>query len=67
MKKRSFFLNFAEVIRMMLVVGGTTHTMPYLGSMGMSRTAAGLVVAGIPLTSIIGRIKGILAYRQQSS
>jgi len=52
---------------MMLVVGGTTHTMPYLGSMGMSRTAAGLVVAGIPLTSIIGRIKGILAYRQQSS
>jgi len=57
LKNKSFlFLNIAEVIRMMLVVGVTTHAMPYLNSMGMSRTAAGLVVAGIPLTSIVGRI-----------
>jgi MFS transporter, OFA family, oxalate/formate antiporter len=57
LRNRSFlFLNLAEAFRMMLVVGVTTHVMPYLGSVGMSRTAAGLVVAGIPLTSIVGRI-----------
>ena len=57
LKNKSFlYLNAAEFIRMMLVTGVTTHAMPYLGSMGMSRTMAGLVVAGIPLTSIIGRI-----------
>ena len=57
LRNKSFlYLNAAEFIRMMLVTGVTTHAMPYLGSMGMSRTTAGLVVAGIPLTSIVGRI-----------
>jgi len=57
LKNKSFvFLNMAEIIRMMLVTAVVTHAMPYLGSMGMSRTTAGFVVAGIPLTSIIGRI-----------
>lgn len=57
LKNRSFlFLNIAEVIRMMLVTAVVTHAMPYLSSGGMSRTTAGLVVAGIPLTSIIGRV-----------
>jgi MFS family permease len=69
LKNKSFvFLNMAEMIRMMLVAGVTTHAMPYLNSMGMSRTAAGLVVAGIPLTSIIGRIGlGWLADRYEKT
>jgi MFS family permease len=41
---------------MMLVSGVVTHSMPYLNNLGMSRAAAGLVVAGIPLSSIIGRL-----------
>ena len=54
---RSFlYLNLAEGIRMMLVSGVVTHCMPYLNNLGMSRAAAGLVVAGIPLSSIIGRL-----------
>ncbi|MGB9700093.1 MAG: MFS transporter [Thermodesulfobacteriota bacterium] len=57
LKNKSFlFLNIAEVIRMMLVTGVVTHAMPYLNNIGLSRTTAGLVVAGIPLTSIIGRV-----------
>jgi OFA family oxalate/formate antiporter-like MFS transporter len=57
LRHRSFlYLNLAEVVRMMLVMGVVTHSMPYLNNLGMSRTAAGLVVAGIPLSSIIGRL-----------
>lgn len=57
LKNKSFlFLNIAEVIRMMLVTGVVTHAMPYLNNLGLSRSTAGLVVAGIPLTSIIGRV-----------
>ena len=57
LRQRSFiYLNLAEVVRMMLVSGVVTHSMPYLNSLGMSRAAAGLVVAGIPLSSIIGRL-----------
>ncbi len=57
LRHRSFlYLNLAEVVRMILVSGVVTHSMPYLNSLGMSRAAAGLVVAGIPLSSIIGRL-----------
>ncbi len=67
LKNRSFlFLNIAEFTRMMLVAGVVTHAMPYLSNIGMSRTIAGLVVAGIPLTSIIGRLSfGWLADRYE--
>lgn len=67
LKNKSFlFLNFAEVIRMMLVTGVVTHAMPYLNNLGFPRSTAGLVVAGIPLTSIIGRVGfGWLADRYQ--
>ena len=41
---------------MMLVTGVVTHCMPYLSNLGMPRASAGLVVAGIPLSSIIGRL-----------
>ena len=57
LRHRSFlYLNLAEVVRMILVSGVVTHSMPYLNNLGMSRAAAGLVVAGIPLSSIIGRL-----------
>lgn len=57
LKNKSFlFLNIAEVMRMMLVTGVVTHAMPYLNNHGFPRSTAGLIVAGIPLTSIIGRV-----------
>jgi MFS family permease len=57
LKNRSFlYLNFVEAIRMMAVFAIITHIMPYLSSMQITRTTAGLVAAAIPLTSIIGRL-----------
>jgi len=57
LKNRAFLLlNFTEAIRMMAVSTVTTHIMPYLSSVGISRSKAGLVAAGIPLFSIIGRL-----------
>jgi len=40
---------------MMALSAVVFHVMPYLGSVGLSRTTAGFVAAGIPLCSIIGR------------
>jgi MFS family permease len=55
--ERSFlYLTLAEFLRFMIVTAVVTHVMPYLGSIGLSRKTAGLVAAGIPLFSIIGRI-----------
>ena len=57
LKNRAFlFLNFTEAIRMMTVSTVATHVMPYLTSVGISRSKAGLVAAAIPLFSIIGRL-----------
>jgi MFS family permease len=57
LRNRSFlFLNFTEAIRMMTVSTVATHVMPYLSSVGISRSKAGLVAAAIPLFSIIGRL-----------
>ncbi len=57
LRNRSFwFLNFSEAVRMMAVSAVATHVMPYLSSVGISRTKAGLVAAAIPLFSIIGRL-----------
>ncbi len=50
------YLNIVEAIRMMIVSAVITHIMPYLGSIGISRTTAGLVAAAIPLASNIGRL-----------
>jgi sugar phosphate permease len=39
-----------------LIVGGvSTHVMPYLTSIGISRSVAGFVASGIPLASVLGR------------
>ena len=55
-KRRSFlYLNLSECIRFLLLSSVIIHIMPYLSSMGISRFTGGLVAAGIPLFSIIGR------------
>jgi sugar phosphate permease len=56
LKKRAFlFLNLSEAIRLMTLTAVVTHIMPYLSTMNFSRITAGLVAAGIPLLSVIGR------------
>jgi MFS family permease len=53
--KTFLYLNVTEMIRMMTVTAVVIHVMPYLSSVGISRTASGLVAAAIPLVSIVGR------------
>jgi len=56
LKMRSFlYLNIVEAIRMMTIMAVFTHVMPYLSSVGMPRSSAGLVAGAIPLIGIIGR------------
>jgi len=42
-------------IQAMITMAVITHVMPYLGSIGISRTSAAFVATSIPLISIIGR------------
>ena len=56
MKTKSFLLiNFAEFIRLMVLMAVVTHIMPYLESLDISRHNAGLIAAAVPVLSIIGR------------
>jgi len=50
-----WFINIADVIRMIAVTAIVTHVMPYLESMGVPRATAGVIAAAVPLSSIIGR------------
>ena len=55
-RERTFwYVNITEVIRLMALATVVTHIMPYLSTVGLSRTAAGFVAAGIPFFSIAGR------------
>jgi MFS family permease len=54
-KKGFIYLNMTEAIRVMVLAAVVTHVMPYLESIGIPRSFAGLVAAGIPLFSIMGR------------
>ncbi len=55
-KDRSFiYLNLIEAVRMMAVTAAVLHVMPYLATLGMTRTAAGFIAALVPLCSNIGR------------
>lgn len=49
-------IGFAEAIRAMIAMAVITHVMPYLSSIGLSRTNAAFVATAIPLFSIIGRL-----------
>jgi MFS family permease len=56
-REKSFlYLTLAEFIRLMIVTAVVTHVMPYLSSVGLPRSTAGLVAAGVPLFSIAGRL-----------
>jgi MFS transporter, OFA family, oxalate/formate antiporter len=56
-KSKSFvYLNIAEAVRMMVVIGVITHVMPYLSNLGIPRATAGFVAAAIPIMSIFGRL-----------
>ena len=50
------YLNLSESIRLMILTAVTLHIMPYLNSIGVSRSLAAFVAAAIPLSSIIGRV-----------
>jgi MFS family permease len=55
-KSKSFlFVGLAEMIRLMALMAVVTHIMPYLSTIAISRTNAGLVAAAIPVLSVIGR------------
>jgi MFS family permease len=45
----------AEAIRSLVISGVGLHIMPYLSFVGMDRSTAGLVAAGLPLLSVLGR------------
>lgn len=49
-------LSIAESIRMMTLTALTTHVLPYLSSLGISRSHATFVATSIPVLSIVGRL-----------
>jgi MFS family permease len=56
-KIKSFlYLNLAEAIRFMVLTAVIIHIMPYLSTVGWSRTGAGLIAGAIPLVSVAGRL-----------
>jgi MFS family permease len=56
LKQKAFmYLAIVEFIRLMIVSSVAVHVMPYLSTVGISRPIAGMVAAGIPLFSIVGR------------
>jgi len=48
-------IGLAEATRMMITMAVIIHIMPYLSSIGMSRSNAAFVATSIPLLSVIGR------------
>lgn len=56
LKDRSLLcLNLAETVRFMALSSVVIHIMPHLSNVGTPRSTAGVIVAAIPLMSIIGR------------
>jgi MFS family permease len=56
LKSRNFWrIAIAEAIRIMIAMAVITHVMPYLSSVGVSRTRAAFIATSIPLVSVIGR------------
>jgi MFS family permease len=49
-------LGFSYMYQVMVISATVTHVMPYLGSVGISRSISSLVAMGIPLASVIGRL-----------
>jgi len=56
LKSKNFWaIGVSIALQAMIAMAVITHVMPYLGSIGMSRTGATFVATSIPLISIIGR------------
>jgi MFS family permease len=56
LKEKPFlYVNLAEMLRLMTLMAVVTHIMPYLSTLEISRTSAGLTAAAIPLLSVTGR------------
>lgn len=53
--KTFFYLMIIEVIRHTIVSAVILHVMPYLTSMAIPRSTAGMVAAALPIFSILGR------------
>jgi len=51
-----WYFNVAEAIRMMVVVSIIMHIMPYLDSLGVARSIAGMAAGGMAVFSVAGRI-----------
>jgi OFA family oxalate/formate antiporter-like MFS transporter len=54
--RRFVFLSVVEMIRLAAIPAVLLHVMPYLSSLGVSRSTSGTVAAAIPLVGIFGRI-----------
>jgi len=56
LKQRAFlYLNIVELMRHMIISAVILHVMPYLSSVSIPRSIAGMVAAALPLISIVGR------------
>jgi len=53
--KNFWLIGITETLRLMINMAIITHVMPYLSSLGMSRSGAALVATSIPLLSVSGR------------
>lgn len=51
-----WIVNFASTASLVTMMMLTTHIMPCMENLGYSRSLAGIAAAGIPVTSIIGRL-----------
>ncbi len=57
LRSRAFWhIAVAFMIQFMLTNAVATHVMPYLSTVGIARSAAGLVASAVPLVSIAGRL-----------
>jgi len=57
LKYRAFWhIGIAETLRVTIVTAVVTHIIPYLSSIGTSRSRAAFAAAALPLISIIGRL-----------
>jgi MFS family permease len=53
--KNFWLIGIGETLRLMINMAIVTHVMPYLSSVGMSRSGAAFVATSIPLISVTGR------------
>ena len=55
-QKAFFYLMVAELVRHLVISAVMLHVMPYLGSVGIPRSTAGMIAGSLPVISVVGRI-----------